>query len=217
MKYIDLSHTIEDGMPPYKGLPGPMICDFLSREASRANYDGETTFQIGQLKMVGNTGTYLDCPFHRFEEGRDFTQLFLSDIVDLATIKVDAPFQAGLAIGPEFFEDLELADKCLLIHTGWATHWGTDQYYEQHPFLTAAAASFLVDAGSKVVGIDSPNIDDTSGKMRPVHTSLLGADICIVEQLCQLHLIPNEGANFSAVPPKIRGIGSLPVRAFAKF
>ena len=217
MRYVDLSHVIDDGMITYKGLPAPIICDFLAREESRAQYDGDTTFQIGRIDMVGNTGTYIDCPFHRFAEGKDFTSLFLSDLADLPAVRIDAPYEEGLAITPVHFEGMELANKAILVHTGWSGHWRTDRYFEDHPFLTADAASFLKEAGVKLVGIDSHNIDDTRQNSRPVHTTLLGADICIVEHLCQLHLIPTSGGSFTAVPPKVRGIGSMPVRAFVKF
>lgn len=217
MRYIDLSHVIEEGMITYKGLPAPIICDFLSREQSRDHYDGETTFQIGRIDMVGNTGTYIDCPFHRFAEGKDFTSLFLSDLVDLPAVRVDVPYEEGLAITATHFEGMDLENKAVLVHTGWSVHWRTDRYFENHPFLTADAASLLKEAGVKLVGIDAHNIDDTRQNSRPVHTTLLDADICIVEHLCQLHLIPTSGGSFTAVPPKVRAIGSLPVRAFVKF
>ncbi|NND08859.1 MAG: cyclase family protein [Saprospiraceae bacterium] len=217
MRYVDLSHEIEDGMITYKGLPAPLICDFLSRSDSRLQYEGETSFQIGQVEMVGNTGTYIDCPFHRFADGKDFSTLFISDLADLVSLRIDAPYQEGLAIGRSHFEGLNLENKAILIHTGWSTHWRTDRYFEDHPFLTAEAAELIKEGGAKVVGIDSHNIDDTNQKNRPVHTTLLGANICIVEHMCQLHLIPPKGGFFTAVPPKLRGMGSFPVRAFVKF
>lgn len=215
-QFIDLSHIIEDGLITYKGLPAPVICDFLSREASRQTYAEGTEFHIGKIEMVANTGTYIDCPFHRFEEGEDFSTIALDDFTDLEGIVIRVPFKECLEITEAFFKDYEVKDKAVLVHTGWDQHWKTDQYFENHPFLTKGAAEYLKEHGAKLVGIDALNIDDTRSNTRPVHTILLGADILIVEHLCNLQSIPKEGFTFSAIPPKIKGLGSFPVRAMAK-
>src|SRR6202165_5696509 len=86
--FFDLSHTIEHGMVTYRGLPAPLICDFLSREASRSRYTEGTEFHIGRIDMVANTGTYLDSPFHRFEHGKDLAELPLSSLAALEGIVV---------------------------------------------------------------------------------------------------------------------------------
>jgi arylformamidase len=217
MRYVDLSHTIVDGMTTYQGLPAPIICDYLAREESRALYDGETTFQIGRIDMVGNTGTYIDCPFHRYENGKDFSELFISDLADLPGIRINMPYSRSLAIDIDAFEGQDLEDKAVLIHTGWSEFWRTDHYFTPHPYVTARAASFIREKKVKLVGIDSYNIDDTRQKSRPVHSILLEAGIPIVEHMCQLHLLPARDFYFTACPPRIRGTGSFPVRAFAKF
>jgi arylformamidase len=216
--FIDLSHVIKPGLVTYKGLPAPHICDYLSREASRQHYEGDTEFQIGKIEMVGNTGTYLDSPFHRFAHGKDLAQLTLEGLVDLPGLVVRAPFGRGLAVDVEHLRPLAdlIGGRAVLIDTGWDQHWDTPAYYDQHPFLTAAAAEFLRTAGAKLVGIDSHNIDDTRARSRPVHTILLGAEIPIVEHLCHLAALPDTGFTFSAVPPKIEGMGTFPVRALAK-
>jgi arylformamidase len=215
-KYVDLSHTIEDGLVTYKGLPAPIICDYLSREASKNIYGDGASFQIGKIEMVSNTGTYLDTPFHRYEDGKDLSQIHLTSLVDLDAVTINVPFTDTLDITEEHFQDLDLHGKAVLVCTGWDIHWNTEQYYENHPSLTAGAAQFLKESGVKLVGIDSHNIDDTRGKSRPVHTILLGAEILIVEHLCNLTLLPRSGFTFSAVPPKIKGVGTFPVRALAK-
>jgi kynurenine formamidase len=217
MKLIDLSHTIENGLITYKGLPAPIICDYLSREASRGFYDEETEFQIGRIDMVANTGTYLDCPFHRFADGKDLSETTLDQFTDLRGIVVRVPYRNGLAVTPDYLNDLSLEGvEAVLFHTGWATHWNTDQYYEQHPFLTRATAEYLREQGVMLVGIDSHNIDDTRTRSRPVHTILLGSDILIVEHMCNLEALPDRGFLFSAIPPKVKGMGTFPVRALAK-
>lgn len=214
-KLIDLSHTIEDGMITYKGLPAPVICDFWTREESRQHYTGDTSFQIGKIEMVANTGTYIDTPFHRFAEGKDLAEVGLTAVANLPGIVIRAS-QRGRAIGPEAFAGLDITGKAVLVHTGWDVHWRTDQYFEGHPFLTAAAADYLVANGAALVGIDSLNIDDTTDGLRPVHTTLLGHDIPIVEHLCRLNLRPpDSGFRFFATPVKVKGMGSFPVRAFA--
>lgn len=217
MRYVDLSHTILDGMITYKGLPAPLICDYLSREESINLYEGETTFQIGKMEMVGNTGTYLDCPFHRYADGKDFSELFISDLADLPALRVQVPYKHSLAVDIDAFEGLDLAGRAVIVHTGWSEFWRADAYFEDHPFVTERAANFLRDKKITLIGIDSHNIDDTRQKTRPVHSILLGAGILIVEHMCQLHLLPDKDFLFTAVPPKIRGTGSFPVRAFAKF
>ena len=213
-QFIDLSHTIFDGLITYKGLPAPLICDYISREQSKANYDEGTTFQIGKIEMVTNTGTYIDCPFHRFEHGRDLSEIGLEQFADLEAITIDA--RQVMAVGPEFFSGQEIRNKAVLIFTDWARHWNTAGYFEGHPYLTAEAAEYLKDHRAKLVGIDSHNIDDTRRRNRPVHTTLLGADILIVEHLCNLDKLPALGYRFNAVPPKFKGAGTFPVRAYAK-
>ena len=214
-KLIDLSHTIEDGMVTYKGLPAPLICDHLSREQSRAQYAPGTEFQIGKITMVSNTGTYIDSPFHRFADGADIADLTLNSLVGLDAVVVHAEGMSGRQIPAEAFGAIDVRDKAVLVHTGWSRHWRTDGYFENHPFLTAAAAEYLKREGARLVGIDSYNIDDTADGHRPVHTTLLQAGIPIVEHMRGLELVPTTGATFTAVPPKVRGMGTFPVRAFA--
>jgi arylformamidase len=211
---IDVSHTVEHGLITYKGLPAPIICDYLSREASRGHYAPGTEFYIGKIEMVANTGTYVDSPFHRFADGLDLAELPLSSLANLEALVVRLPAGAGRAVGPEHFKGLDLAGKAVLVHTGWSRHWRTDQYFEGHPFLTADAARGLRDGGAALVGIDSYNIDDIDDGYRPVHTTLLGARIPIAEHLAHLEQLPDGGFKFFAVPVKVRGFGTFPVRAF---
>ena len=214
-RIVDLSHVIEHGMTTYKGLPGPEICDFWTREGSAGNYDDGSSFQIGRIDMVANTGTYLDSPFHRFAEGSDLADLELSSLADLPGIIVRRPWENGLATDAAQFEGLEIRGKAVLVHTGWDRHWQTDRYGEDHPFLTADAADLLAQNGVILVGIDSNNIDDTRARARPVHTRLLAANIPICEHMTGLGSLPDTGFRFSAVPPKVRGMGTFPVRAYA--
>ncbi|WP_129775730.1 cyclase family protein [Peristeroidobacter soli] len=213
--FIDLSHTIEDGMITYKGLPAPLICDHLSREQSRSVYAPGTEFQIGKITMCSNTSTYIDSPFHRFADGTDIAGLTLETLVGLDAVVLHTDGMSGREIPAEAFGAIDVRGKAVLIHTNWSRHWRTDQYFEGHPFLTAAAAEYLKNEGAKLVGIDSYNIDDTDGGHRPVHTMLLGAGIPIVEHMRGLELVPATGATFTAVPPKVKGMGTFPVRAFA--
>ena len=216
-KFIDLSHTIEAGMITYKGLPAPVICDYLSRQKSRDFYEAGTEFQIGKIEMVTNTGTYLDCPFHRFEHGHDLAQILPEQFADLPGLMIRHDLSKSLAVDVDAFSQQDVRGRAVLVQTDWSKHWRTDQYFENHPFLTADAASYLVEQGAILVGIDSHNIDDTRGRTRPVHTTLLGANILIVEHLCNLASLPNNGFTFSAIPPKVKGAGTFPVRALAKF
>ncbi|MEH6581501.1 MAG: cyclase family protein [Halioglobus sp.] len=215
-RLLDLSHTIEDGLVTYKGLPAPIICDYLSREESKNHYAEGTSFQIGKIEMCSNTGTYLDSPFHRYENGKDLSQLTLESLASIEGIKVVID-EGVTAIDEEAFVDLDIYGKAVLIQTDWSRNWNTDQYFEGHPFLTGQAALYLKENGAKLVGIDSLNIDDISGEERPVHSTLLEAEILIVEHMCNLNNVPDKGFRFYAVPVKVKGFGTFPVRAFVEF
>ncbi len=212
---VDVSHTVEHGMVTYKGLPAPIICDYWSREYSRRFYTEGTEFHVGKIEMVANTGTYLDSPFHRFADGKDLSELPLSSLADLDGLVVRAAGSPARVMDRTAFAGLDVRGKAVLVHTGWDVHWRTDRYFEGHPFLTADAAQYLADVGAALVGIDSLNIDDTADGRRPVHTTLLRAGIPIVEHLCGLQHLPDRGFRFFAVPVKVKGFGSFPVRAFA--
>ncbi|MEJ0080940.1 MAG: cyclase family protein [Puia sp.] len=214
--FIDLSHTIENGLITYKGLPAPVICDYLSREDSKKNYAEGTSFQIGKIEMVSNTGTYIDCPFHRYADGQDLNDTPLEHLAELKGMVLRAPYQQRMAIDIDFFEGLDLKGKAVLINTGWDIHWNTERYYYDHPFLTESAANYLKESRVILVGIDSHNIDDTRSNTRPVHSILLGNEILIVEHLCNLSALPDENFIFSAIPPKFKGVGTFPVRAMAR-
>jgi kynurenine formamidase len=214
-RLIDVSHEIEAGMITYPGLPAPVISDYLSREASRGRYAEGTTFQIGRIEMVANTGTYIDAPFHRFAEGVDLAGLPLERLADVEGVLVDATERDGRAIGPDFFEGLDLYGRAVLVHTGWDAHWRTQQYAVDAPFLTRRATELLVEAAPSLVGIDSINIDDMQDGERPAHTLLLGAGIPVVEHLCHLNKLPASGFRFHCVPVKFRGVGTFPARAYA--
>jgi arylformamidase len=214
-RIIDLSHVITDGMVTYKGLPGPHICDFISREQSAASYDDGSTFQIGRIDMVANTGTYVDVPSHRFADGKDLSGMGIEAFANLPAIVVRQPFGSGLAVETSAFDGLDVRGHAVLVATGWDRHWGKNSYYSDHPFLTAAAAERLVSEGVALVGIDSHNIDDTRVRARPVHTALLRAGIPICEHMTNLGAVPDSGFRFTAAPPKVKGMGTFPVRAYA--
>jgi kynurenine formamidase len=212
--FVDLSHPIRDGETTYPGLPAPVLGTHLSREESRAVYAPGTEFEIGTITMIGNTGTYLDTPFHRFPDGFDLAGLALERCADLEGVVVRGGDRR--AIDADLLAHGEIAGRAILFHTGWSRHFGTPAYGRSAPFLTEAAALRLVDAGATLVGIDSVNIDDTDGNARPVHSILLAAGIPIVEHLTALDRLPDRGFRFTAVPAPVAGFGTFPVRAFAR-
>ncbi len=213
-RLIDLSHTVVHGMITYKGLPAPLVCDFWTREYSKALYTDGSSFYIGKIEMIGNTGTYVDSPFHRYADGKDLSELPLESLAELDGVVVHAdPGQR--AIGAGLLSGMQIRGKAVLVHTGWARHWGTDQYFEGHPYLTEDAAQYLKAQGAAFVGIDSLNIDGTEDGRRPVHSLLLRAGIPICEHMCNLEQLPDSGFRLHAVPVKIRKFGSFPVRAYA--
>lgn len=212
---IDLSHEIEHGMVTYKGLPAPAISDWLSRDASRERYAAGTTFQIGKVELLANTGTYIDAPFHRYEGAPDVAGYALESVANLPGIVIRAAGRSSRPLDASLFAKLDIKRKAVLVHTGWDAHWRTDAYSSgRHPFVTRDAAEYLVHAGATLVGIDSLNIDDDKDGQRPAHTILLGAGIAIVEHMTNLGALPDSGFRFFAVPPRVKGMGSFPVRAF---
>jgi kynurenine formamidase len=214
-RLIDLSHPIENGMITYPGLPAPVISDFWSRESTRGKYSEGTTFQIGRVDMIANTGTYLDAPFHRYAEGPDVAALPLERLADILGIRIDLTARRDRAIEDEALSGLSLRGRAVLFHTGWDAHWRTPRYNEGHPYLTRSAAELLVAEQAALVGIDSLNIDATDDGSRPVHTLLLEAGIPILEHLSALHRLPKEGFRLHAVPAPVTGMGSFPVRVYA--
>lgn len=215
-KFIDVSHEIENGMTTYKGVPPPVISPLMTREASAANYAEGVTFLISRIDMAANTGTYMDTPFHRYEDGYDLAEVKLEDVAYVAAeiVRIDGKIKD---IDESYFMKLNLKGKALLINTGWASNWRTEAYYTNHPHLTSGAAKFLAASGVKIVAIDTYNIDDTNDRTRPVHSTLLKAGIPIVEHLCNLEKVPSGKAmTFTAVPIKIKEFSTFPVRAFVR-
>jgi arylformamidase len=212
---IDLSHEIVDGMTTHPGIPPPVISTFLTYEASTARYAPGTTFQIGRIDLVANTGTYLDTPAHRFAGGVDLAGLALESVVDLDGILVDCRSQPAKGIGREAFDGVDVESRAVLVATGWDANWGTAAYLSDNPFLTEDAARYLVERGAALIGIDSLNIDSLTDPRRPAHTAILRAGIPLVEHLTGLERLPRSGWRFFAVPPRIRGMATFPVHAFA--
>lgn len=215
LSFYDLSHTIEHGMITYKGLPAPSISDFWSRDFSSKFYNEDTAFHIGKIEMVANTGTYMDSPFHRFERGVDLSGLDLRSLTNLEGLVIRASYEKGRIISEEYFINHDLHGKAVLINTNWDEFWGSEAYFEGHSFITKRAAELLAESKAALVGIDSYNIDDTEDGFRPAHTTLLRANIPIIEHLCGLKNLPETQFRFFAIPVKIKGLGSFPVRAFA--
>ena len=221
-RVIDLSHSIREGLVTYPGLPAPVITPYLRREDSRARYAPGTEFAMDMITMIGNTGTYLDSPFHRYEGGADLAGLELASLVDLPCEVFHLEDAAEPGIGPEVFYDRAVTGKAVLLHTGWDRHFGTPAYAIGAPFLTAAGADYLAEQGASLVGIDSLNMDDTEARgggvvgERPAHSTLLAAGIHVVEHLTNLGSVPATGSAFTAVPPKVEHFGTFAVRAFAR-
>ncbi|MCU1525428.1 MAG: cyclase family protein [Microbacteriaceae bacterium] len=217
-RLVDLSHTIREGLVTYPGLPAPVITPFLTREDSKAKYAPGTQFAMDLITMIGNTGTYIDSPWHRYEGGTDLAGLDLETLVDQPAEVFHLQDVSARGIGPEQLHGRDLHAKAVFLDTGWSRHFGVPAYVTGAPFLTAEAAEYLVEQGVTMVGIDSLNIDDTetpSGE-RPAHSALLAAGIHVVEHLTNLAVLPPSGSTVTVVPPKVEGFGTFPVRAFAR-
>ena len=214
-RFVELSHVIREGMITYPGLPAPTFTPHLTREDSKSRYAPGTEFAMDLITMIGNTGTYLDSPWHRYEGGTDLSGLSLETLVDVPAEVFS--LEGGRAVEPSLFDGRELVGKAVLLHTGWDKHFGTPAYAYGAPYLTAAGVDVLIAAGVVLVGIDSLNIDNTEGTgERPAHTGLLAAGIHVVEHLTNLGALPASGARFTATPPLVEGFGTFPVRAFAR-
>jgi kynurenine formamidase len=214
---VDLSHTISAGLITYPGVPAPAIHPHLTREESRSHYAEGTEFAIDVIALAGNTGTYLDAPYHRYPDGADVADLELKTLVELPIELFRLTDAKDRGIPEAVFYDRDLRGAAVLLHTGWDRYFGTPAYATGAPYLTGDAAAYLINAGAVLVGIDSINIDDAeTSRERPSHSQLLAAGVHVVEHLTNLAAVPATGARFTAVPPKIREFGSFPVRAFAR-
>jgi kynurenine formamidase len=214
-RLVELSHVIEAGMTTYPGLPGPEVTPHMTREASRASYAQGTEFAIDRVSMLGNTGTYLDSPYHRYPGGVDLAGLPLSSLAELPCVVVRTLGSAARAIEVRALAGHDVASCAVLLHTGGDEHWGTPRYAENAPYLTEDGARWLVEHRARLVGIDAVNIDDTTTGARPAHSVLLGAGVPVVEHLTGLGQLPPTGARFSAAPPRFAAFGTFPVRAYA--
>jgi arylformamidase len=214
---VDLSHTIAAGLVTYPGVPAPTVHPHLTREASRSHYAEGTEFEIDVITLAGNTGTYLDTPYHRYADGADLADLELDTLVDLPIELFRLTDATERGIPAAAFYDRDLRGTAVLLHTGWDRHFGTPPYATGAPYVTGAGAAYLIEAGAVLVGIDSINIDDAeTSRERPAHSQLLAAGVHVVEHLTNLAAVPPTGARFTAVPPKLRQFGTFPVRAFAR-
>ncbi|GAA2892590.1 hypothetical protein Acy02nite_62990 [Actinoplanes cyaneus] len=216
-RFVELSHVIRDGLITYPGLPAPQLRQHLTRSESRDRYAPGTEFAIDRITMVGNTGTYVDSPFHRYADAADLAGLPLERLAEVPAVVVRA-IGGPRGVTPETLAGVDVAGRAVLLHTGGDRHWATKDYVTDAPYLTREGAQDLVDRGAAVVGIDAVNLDDISAQARgerPAHSLLLAAGIPIVEHLTNLAVLPVHGARFTAVPPRIAGFGSFPVRAYA--
>jgi arylformamidase len=212
--FVEISHPIKEGMKTYPGLPIPEVSIVIDYESSREIYHHQSEFKIACLHVCGNTGTYVDSPAHRYQNGMDLSELPLSSLAHLPVKVIDATDYPQRGIGPDIFQHLDLQGKAVLIRTDWSKHWGTEHYFEPHPYLTAEACDYLLKADVKFVGIDSLNIDDTNDMARPAHTKLLGAGIPVCEHLTNLVAIPHTETRLHAVPIAWVGGATFPVRAY---
>jgi arylformamidase len=213
---VELGHVIRAGMVTYPGLPGPEITPHLTREASRGRYSPGTEFAIGRISLVGNTGTYLDSPYHRYPGGADLAAIPLERTADLpaVVVRVTGTRQRGIDVGA--LAALDVRGAAVLLHTGDDARFGSPAYAEGAHFLTEAGAAWLAGREPALVGIDSVNIDDAADGRRPAHSLLLAAGIPVVEHLTGLGQLPPAGSWFTAAPLRVEGFGTIPVRAFAR-
>ncbi|MCS0499635.1 cyclase family protein [Protaetiibacter mangrovi] len=215
-RVVDLSHRIRAGLVTYPGLPAPVITPHLTREDSRSHYEPGTEFAMDVITMIGNTGTYLDSPYHRYGDGADLAGLGLASLVELPAEVFHLTDLTTRGIPASVFRDRDVRGTAVLLHTGWDRHFGTPAYGVDAPFLSAEGVAYLVEQGAALVGIDSLNIDEVVPHgPRPAHSGLLGAGIHVVEHLTNLGELPASGARFTAAPPAIEGFGTFPVRAYA--
>jgi kynurenine formamidase len=216
-RFVELSHVISAGMVTYPGLPGPEVTPYLTRETSREVYAPGTEFVIDWVRMLGNTGTYLDSPFHRHADGPDLAGLPLEKLADLPAVVVRTAGSGRRAVGVDDLTGHDVAGCAVLLHTGGDAAFGTPAYAQDAPFLAGDGAQWLVAQGAALVGIDAVNIDEIIERgERPAHTLLLGAGIPVVEHLTGLDRLPPTGARFTAAPPRFAGFGTFPVRAYAQ-
>ncbi|MEQ6897662.1 cyclase family protein [Microbacterium sp. KR10-403] len=216
-RLVDLSHTLREGIVTLPGIPAPSLTPHLRR--GEGNYAPGTSFAMDVFTIAGNTGTYLDTAWHRYEGGSDLAALELETLVDLPAEVFHLGDAPSRGIPASVFEGRDVRGKAVLLHTGGDRDFGSPAYVEDAPYLSAEGVEYLAAQGVVLVGIDAQNIDDTSvdaAGSRPAHTTFLARGIHVVEHLTNLGALPASGALFTAVPPKFEGTGTFTVRAYAK-
>lgn len=223
-RFIDLSHDFEDGMPGFTMRSSDAdthtltarIRTFLTHEQSAPLFDGKASFELTEMTFQTSIGTYLDAPRHRYADRRDIAGLALSELVRPAVV-IDATHALpAAALNPDDVHwPASIRDRAVLVRFGWDRHWRTAAY-DHYPFLSRHFIERLISGGARLVGVDTFNIDDRYDPVRPAHSLLLERDILIVENLCNLHRLPENEFHFFAIPIKAKGAAAMPIRAFAE-
>lgn len=216
--YIDLSHSIENGTVTYPGDPPALIELTLDRKlTSKLNGGGTTSgVEINTIKMVSTSGTYIDAPYHVFEDGKKIKDYPIEKLVNLPSIVVKIPENRNY-FDVQDISGINVKGKAVLFFSGHDKFFMTPEYGKNAPYLTIELANILVEKGAIFVGIDSPLIDNMEKQSElgiPVHYKLLGADIPICEDLANLELLPTDGFTITALPAKV-ALESFPARVFA--
>lgn len=209
MKIIDLSHLFSPAMPFWPGTDAPRFTDSYIVER-----DG---FAEKRIEFCTHNGTHVDAPAHILPDGRTLDDIPADRFVGRAAVldfrrharpEID---RSDLIPWIEAGSDFDY----LLLWTGWSERWGRADYFRDYPALTEPAARWAVDLGLKGLGVDAPSVDGPDSTELPVHRTLLGGGMVIVENLTNLGRVPVRGAVFSCLPWRIADGDGAPVRAAA--
>ena len=213
-KVVDLSLVVNAATQVYPGDPVPKFAQHSTIER-----DG---FNLLSVSMGSQTGTHVDAPFHFDAVAPRIDELPLERFIGTGVIVDARSAGARGRITWEYFAGLEdqlVAGTIVLLHTGWSTQYGTDEYFE-NPFLDAAACARLIELGVRTFGIDAINIDETPdadhpGEGFPVHHLIADVAGVISENLTNLVSIDFQDPLISLLPIAFEAADGAPVRAVA--
>ena len=213
MRVIDLTHTIESGMPVYPGTEPPIL-----EPANTYDRDG---FRETKISMYSHTGTHMDPPAHLF---RDRTTLdafppeqFIGKalVIDCTSLKEGEPITMDHL--SRYGTKAEPADF-LLFYLGWDARWGSEAYFGDYPCIDDSVLEYILEGSYKGIGFDVIGLDPIADGNLTRHKKLFQTrDIINIENLCNLGLCGNDLFWFSCFPLKIRDCDGSPIRAVAWF
>jgi kynurenine formamidase len=221
---VDLSQEIYQGMPVYPGHLNTVIWEYHSHENTLGVFESDLSYATKGIILSDHGPTHVDSLSHfdpasdatidRMDLARFWGPAICIDISDAGPGEDVEPdrLDASLAASGQ---ELRPGDILLLRTGNWERNGGTDAYLSQYPGLSAAGAEWLVAAGVKAFGVDTPTPDNPTSHTYPVHLMCRREGLHHYENLGALDQVVDRRFTFIGLPLRFRGGHGSPVRAVA--